>query len=95
MVTSTALWPSGCDLKGSKATLLSKSVELQQVPCGGKTPVVSVGRFSGSNKGCLTEQGESSEGQKNRNSYFPLARVLFDCRAGAVSNCISSDAQAC
>lgn len=55
MVTSTALWPSGFDLKGSKAVLSGQSVKLQQVPCDGKTPAVSVGRSLGELQGSLTD----------------------------------------
>lgn len=45
VVTSTALWPSGFDLKGWKTALSGQSSKLQQVPCDGKTPAVSVSRF--------------------------------------------------
>ena len=50
VISSAALWPLWFDLKGSKATLSSKSVKLQ-VPCGRKTPVESVGRFSSEQQG--------------------------------------------
>lgn len=84
VVTSTALWPSGFDLKGSKAVLSGQSVKLQQVPCDGKTPAVSWGDPLGSYKGVS---------HMLRNSYFPLVIVLFDWRAVMVFSCVSSDAQ--
>lgn len=77
VVTSTALWPSGFDLKGSKAVLSGQSAKLRQVPCDGKTPAVSVGRFFRELQGSLTKQGESSERQKDAQKHLLSSRKSF------------------